>query len=217
VLTWLAQEEYFRSIFNDGDRDLFNELAPVLYGDISHLSPAEKKEKRIRVKAYVYGLGYGREALSIAQEFKIGVMEAQSGMDAFFDVIPHIVAYQKSVEDDIRSKRVLTTPFGRRRRFHLLTAHNINKCIKEGLAFRPQSISSDLCLRAFTWARPALRGKAQLRNIVHDNIMAECREKDAEEVGQVLNDLMLKSAQQLVGDYVQFATDTTVGDSWGAV
>lgn len=217
VLTWLAQEEYFRAIFNDPDRDLFNELAPVLYGDISHLSPAEKKEKRIRVKAYVYGLSYGREAGSIAQEFKISFAEAQEGMDAFFGVIPNIVAYQESVREQIKHKRDLETPFGRHRRFHLITPSNIRDCFKEGLAFRPQSISSDLCLRAFTRARPALKGKAHLRNIVHDNIMAECRKEDAEEVGKVLNDLMLESAYELVGDYVRFATDTTIGDSWGAV
>lgn len=217
VLAWLAQEDYFRDIFNDPDRDLFDELAPVLYGDISHLSPEQKKEKRIRIKAYVYGLSYGREAGSIAHEFKISFAEAQEGMDAFFGVIPNVVAYQQSVAKQIKEKRYLETPFGRRRRFHLITAGNWHECLKEGLAFRPQSISSDLCLRAFTWARPALKGKAHLRNIVHDNIMAECREEDAEEVGSILNDLMLKSAYELVGDYVKFATETTIGKSWGAV
>lgn len=217
VLTWISGEDYFRDIFNDPTRDLFNELAPVLYGDLSHLSPAEKKEKRIRVKAYVYGLSYGREAGSIAQEFKISYGEAQEGMDAFFGVIPNIVAYQNSVAKQIKEKRDLETPFGRHRRFHLITEANWRDCLKEGLAFRPQSISSDLCLRAFTRARPLLKGKAHLRNIVHDNIMAECREEDAEEVGKILNDLMLESAYELVGDYVRFATDTTIGPNWGAV
>lgn len=217
VLAWLAQEDYFRDIFNDPDRDLFNELAPVLYGDISHLSSAEKKEKRIRIKAYVYGLSYGREAGSIAHEFKISFAEAQAGMDAFFGVIPNVVAYQQGVAAQIKEKRYLETPFGRRRRFHLITAGNWHECLKEGLAFRPQSISSDLCLRAFTRARPALKGKAHLRNIVHDNIMAETKEEDAEEVGKILNELMLESAYELVGDYVRFATDTTIGKSWGEV
>lgn len=221
VLTWLAQEEYFRRIFNDPSRDLFTELMPVLYGDISQAAwyqdPEQKKHRRVRVKAYVYGLAYGREALSIAQEFRITYREAQDGMDAFFGVIPNVVAYQKSVEETIKSGKDLTTPFGRHRRFYLLTRHNIDKTVKEGLSFQPQSISSDLCLRAFTRVRPALRGKAYVRNIVHDNIMAECHRDNADEVGQIINNYMIESAHELVGDYVDFRTDISIGNSWGEV
>jgi uracil-DNA glycosylase family 4 len=217
VLTWLAQEEYFRVIFNDDSRDLFNELTPVLYGNVDGLNAAARKEKRIRVKAYVYGLSYGREAGSIAQEFRIPVAEAAAGMEAFFGVIPAVVAYQRSVRDQIRDKGVLETPFGRRRRFHLITDDNFIDCYKEGLAFRPQSISSDICLRAFYTARPALKGKALIRNIVHDSILAECEESDAEYVSRTLDEIMLQSAYDLVGDYVEFKTEATVGNSWGEV
>jgi uracil-DNA glycosylase family 4 len=215
VLTWLAQEEYFRVIFNDDTRDLFNELTPVLYGNVDGMHPAARKEKRIRVKAYVYGLSYGREAGSIAGEFRIPVAEAAAGMEAFFGVIPNVVTYQKEVWRDIKGKGVLATPFGRRRRFPLVTDDNFIDCYKEGLAFRPQSISSDICLRAFYTARPALKGKALIRNIVHDSILAECEEKDADYVSNTLNEIMLQSAYDLVGDYVAFKTDATVGASWG--
>jgi DNA polymerase-1 len=217
VLTWLAQEPYFRDIFNDPSRDLFEELTPVLYGDVSHLNPAARKEKRIRVKAYVYGLSYGREAVSIAQEFRTTVAEAAQGMRAFFNVIPNIVAYQAGVKEQIKNGVDLDTPFGRRRRFYLITNENFETCVKEGLAFRPQSISSDLGLRAFYNARPALKGKAFIRNLVHDSILAECEEKDAEEVGETLNHFMLESARELVGDYVKFATDVSIGTDWGSL
>jgi uracil-DNA glycosylase family 4 len=217
VLTWLAQEEYFRGIFNDSTRDLFNELTPRLYGDVSHLTPAQRKELRIRVKAYVYGLSYGREAMSIAQEFKITFEEAQRGLDTFFSVIPNVVKYQTEVKQQIRQGRDLITPFGRHRRFHLLTASNVRDAEKEALAFRPQSISSDIALQAFYIARPKLKGKAHFRNIVHDSILAECKEEDAEMVSYELDKAFLESAYTVVGDYVQFATETKVGLTWGEV
>lgn len=141
--------------------------------------------------------------------------EASRGMRAFFEVIPNIVAYQASVRDDIKSGVDLETPFGRQRRFHLLTADNIETCVKEGLAFRPQSISSDIGLRAFTWARRDLKGKALIRNLVHDSILAECNEADAPFVSERLNFHMIESAKTVVGDYVKFKTDVTVGTSWG--
>lgn len=215
VLAWLAQDEYLRAIFNDPTRDLFNELRPVLYGNTDGMSPAQLKELRIRIKAYVYGLSYGREEYSIASEFKIPVAEARRGMEAFFEVIPSVVAFREQVKNKILSQEDLVNPFGRRRRFWLITDHNKESSIKEGLAFLPQSTASDICLGAFTSARPALKGKAFIRNLVHDSIMAECHEDNAEEVGNILEEHMLASARNVVGDWVRFATDVTIGKNWG--
>lgn len=217
VLTYLAEEEYFRNIFNDPTRDLFNELRPVLYGDVQDLSPAAAKELRIRIKAYVYGLAYGREEFSIAAEFGISVAEARRGMDAFFGVIPNIVAFQKEIERSVLGGEDLVTPFGRHRRFWLITDNNKKDVIKEALSFMPQSTASDVCLGAFTELRPALKGKAHVRNLVHDNIMVECHQDKAEEVGQLMSDVMVAHGEKLVGGYVKFATDITIGKSWGEV
>jgi uracil-DNA glycosylase family 4 len=217
VLTYLAQEEYFRDIFNDGSRDLFNELRPVLYGDVSDLTPAAAKELRIRIKAYVYGLAYGREEYSIASEFGISVAEARRGMEAFFGVIPNIVAFQKDVERRVLGGEDLVTPFGRHRRFWLITDNNKKDVIKEALSFLPQSTASDVCLGAFTELRPRLKGLAHVRNLVHDNIMVECHQDKAQEVGQLMSDVMVAHGEKLVGGYVKFATDITIGKSWGEV
>lgn len=217
VLTYLARDEYFRDIFNDPDRDLFNELRPVLYGDVQDLSPAAAKELRIRIKAYVYGLAYGREEFSIAAEFGISVAEAKRGMDAFFGVIPGIVAFRKEVERSVLDGEDLVTPFGRHRRFYLITDNNKKSTIKEALSFLPQSTASDICLGAFTELRPKLKQKAVFRNLVHDSLMAECRRDDAEEVGETMRSTMVAHAERLVDGYVRFACDVTIGNSWGDV
>jgi DNA polymerase-1 len=219
VLSYLARDSYFRDIFNGGDRDLFDELTPILYSwaDKSIIAPAEWKELRIRVKAYVYGLAYGRSEFSIAAEFGISVEEARKGMQAFFGVIPEIVRFREQTRASVLAGRDLVTPWGRRRRFGLITKENRTDILNEALAFIPQSTASDMCLQAFTWAREKLRGVAFIRNIVHDNIIAESKREDAEYVAGVLNDCMVRSARTIVGDYVQFATDYKIGTSWGAV
>ena len=219
VLSFLAGDQYFRDIFNAGDRDLFNELTPVLYphADKSTMAPAAWKELRIRVKGYVYGLAYGRTEFSIADEYGISVKEALDGMHAFFDVIPEIVAFRDRTQQTVLAGKYLETPWGRRRRFGLITDENRKNVMNEALAFLPQSTSSDMCLQAMTWARQELRGKAFIRNIVHDSILAECDPRDAEEVAGVLDRLMLESAHTIVGGYVNFATDYKVGLNWGAV
>jgi len=221
VLSWLAGDQYFRDIFNAGDRDVFDELTPILYPhvdpNLKYTNPAAWKEYRIRVKAFVYGLGYGRTEFSIAEEFKISLAGAQTLKRNFFEVIPEIVEYQSQVKYDILSGKTLETPFGRRRRFPLITKENKLDIFREGLAFRPQSISSDLCMTAMAWSRRELRGKGWIRNFVYDSILAECHEDDAEEVSEILNRNMLKAPPEVVGDYVKFATETKVGRSWGTV
>jgi DNA polymerase-1 len=219
VLSYLAGDNYFRGIFNGGDRDLFDELTSILYPSARKdlLDPAAWKELRIRVKAYVYGLAYGRTEYSIAEEYGISVEEARRGMAAFFRVIPEIVRFREDIKRRVINGEDLVTPFGRRRRFPLITEENFKSVMNEALAFPSQSTASDICLQAFTWARKELKGIAYLRNLVHDSILAECAPEDAEFVAGVLNRCMVDSAKTVVGDYVLFATDHKIGTNWGAV
>lgn len=220
VLSFLAGDTYFRDIFNAGDTDLFDELTPVLYPRLppKHLVPKEEwKEVRIRVKAFVYGLGYGRGHESISEELKISSSEGLTLKRNFFSVIPEIVAWQKGVHEQVRSGQDLVTPFGRHRRFHLITEQNWHEIKNEALAFLPQSTSSDTCLGAMVHVRRDLRGIGWVRNIVHDSILAECRAEDASMVAALMDRRMLESAQRVVGDYVKFATESKVGLTWGEV
>ena len=217
VLTWLAQEPAFREIFNDPSRDIFDEFAPVLYGQITGLDKAALKELRIRIKAYIYGISYGREAKSIADEFGISVAEAARGMRELFNTIPRIVDFREATRRSVLDGNDLITPFGRHRRFTLITNDNKHEIMNEALAFLPQSTSSDICLDGFIHLRPALKGIGWVRNLVHDSILVECAETNVELVKDLLQYHMLESARRVVGDYVRFAVDITTGDNWGVM
>jgi len=180
-------------------------------------SPAAWKELRIRVKAYVYGLAYGRSAYSIAKEYQLSVGEAQHGMDAFFEVIPEIVAFREQTRQRVLAGDDLITPFGRHRRFWLITEQNKDEIMREALAFLPQSTASDMTLTALTAIRPQLRGIGFIRNIIHDAILAECPRERAEEVAVLMDKEMVAAAETIVSDYVPFSTESKVGDSWGDV
>jgi DNA polymerase-1 len=174
-------------------------------------------ELRIRVKAYVYGLAYGRSEFSIAPEFNITVEEARRGMGAFFNVIPEIVEFREKTRTKVLAGEDLVTPWGRHRRYWLITNDNIQEIMREALAFLPQSTASDMTVKALTNLRPMLRGKAFIRNIVHDSLLLECHRDDAEEVAALVDSEMLKAAEFIVGDYVPFATETKIGMNWGEV
>ena len=89
--------------------------------------------------------------------------------------------------------------------------------MNEALAFKPQSISSDICLDAFCHIRPALKGIGYVRNLVHDSILAESHERDVDKVSGILRYHMIEAAKRIVGDYVRFDVDITVGKNWGVL
>lgn len=223
VLSYLAGDTYFRDIFNAGDRDVFDDLSEILYPFESvlykagEITDAHWKELRIRVKAFVYGLGYGREAPSIAKEFNLPMEEAFRLKREFFEVIPEIVAFQEETKAKVRAGDDLITPWGRHRRFHLITKENEKTTMNEALAFLPQSTASDMCVKALVWTRQETKGFAWIRNIVHDSLLVECEEEDVEEVKEITERNMLKAAELVVGDYVKFKVDTKVGKNWGEV
>jgi DNA polymerase-1 len=210
VITNEAQDEYLRDIFADPDRDLFDELGRDLY---HHEAPFHKEE-RIRVKAYFYGLGYGRTHYSIASEYKIPLGEAEEGVRLFKSLIPATVAWQQRTQQQILDGKDLMTAFGRSRRFMLITDENRDDVLKEGLSFIPQSTSSDICLSAFIRLRVMLRGIAWFRLLIHDALVWECKEEDAEHVATIVRQVMIEEAAKYT-TYVPFDVDVTYGTRWG--
>ena len=219
VLSFLAKDNYFREIFNNASLDVFDDLSVKLYPHIvkSEVSKDEWKETRNKVKAYVYGLSYGRTEFGIARQLKISVAKAKKSKELFFSTIPEIVAWQEQIKESVLRGDVLISPFGRRKRTPLITPLTQDDILNESLAFLPQGTASDICLRALTWIEPILRegNLGVVRNTVHDAVIVECHPNDVEQVKEIIEFNMIESARLLVGDYVRFDVETTFGKSWG--
>jgi len=213
VIAWLAQDEYLRSIFADPEQDLFNQLGSGLY----RVPPDQlNKEQRVRTKAFFYGIGYGREPYSIAREYKLPIDEAKRDFYAFLDTIPDVVAWQESIKQRVRNGEDLITPFGRRRRYALITKQNQSDIFKEALSYLPQSIASDICLSALVRLRPMLRGIGFIRLTIHDALVVECPKARLEDVSHMLQTEMVEAARRIT-TYVPFEVDISQGNSWGAL
>lgn len=209
IITYEAQDEYLRSIFSDPTRDLFDELSDGLYGPGNWA-----KEERVRTKAFFYGLSYGRDAFSIAMEYKMSMAEAEGRLRDFKNLIPATTEWQERTRAQVLAGQDLTTRFGRRRRYMLITEENKKDILNEALAFVPQSTASDICLSALVKLRPQLRGIGHIRLTIHDALVVECHEDDEKEVGELLSNVMIEEGKRYT-DYVPFAVDLSVGRSWG--
>lgn len=211
VMAYLAQDEYLQHILSRSEEgyDFFNELSDQLYG-IGKWG----KEERIRTKAFFYGIGYGREAYSIGMEYGLSSQEAQRRYDEFTNLIPGVVAWQTSIKQQVLKGKPLVSPFGRHRRFWLITDQNRKDVFNEALSYLPQSTASDICLSALIRVRPMLRGLGFLRLTIHDALVAECAESRVDEVSAILRETMVDEGRKFT-DYVPFPVDVSTGKSWG--
>ncbi len=212
VISFLAEDEYLRDIFSNPDRDIFDELSDQLYGKGNW----RKEVERVRTKAFFYGISYGREAYSIAMEHDMSVREASRRLQEFMSLIPATTAWQASTRDAVLDGKDLVTPFGRRRRFWLITDQNKKDVLNEALSFLPQSTASDICLDAFVNVRPRLRGLGFVRLTIHDALVAECHEDNKDEVANILMEEMVAAGRRFT-DYLPFEVDVSYGKDWGSL
>jgi DNA polymerase-1 len=208
----LSGDPYLIEVFNDPSRDLFDEVGDRLYG----ARAIGNKELRIRTKAYVYGTAYGREEYSVAAEFGIPVTEAKRGMDAWFSMIPDLVKWREGVRQSVLTDQDdLVNFFGRHRRFWLITRENKKDIIKEAYSYYPQSTANDICFDALVALRRSLDGtSAAIRIPVHDSLLVECPEEDADDVAALMKVTMQDAAKQFT-ERIPFKVDVERGPSWG--
>lgn len=213
VIACEAKDEYLRGVLSDPSRDIHGEVTERFFG------PNWTKEQRVRGKAVVFGLPYGREAASIATEFGIPMAEAERYVRSFFEVIPQVQDWRENVvKKQIFGGRALQTFWGRKRRFWLITKENKKDVEKEGYAFIPQSTANDICLSALVAARRAFGDSAnapRLRFPVHDSLGVECLIQDRDEAAATLRDIMERTASEQYSTFVPFPVDIQYGRSWG--
>lgn len=214
VITWLAQDEGMRTLFNDPTRDVFIELSRKMFPTYDNTTPTQQKEIRVLVKKFAYGILYGRLWFAIAKEQKITVAQAKTYWDMFREMVPAITAYQQTIIERVDNGQDLINPFGRHRRFYLITDQNKSSVHNEALSFMPQSTASDICLEA---ANRLSESGIVIRNLIHDAILVEAPRDEAEQIAKLMDDTMSQVGEEITGGYVKFATDAKIGTSWDEV
>jgi len=215
AIACLAQEPYLQRALSDPTQDIHNYVARLFFGDNF------TKEQRVMAKTFVFGVAYGRGADAVGKAFNVPTYRAQQYIDDFFRAIPQVVKWRKQVHEQIfKGGQALQTPFGRKRRFWLVTKENKHDIEKEALAFLPQSIASDITLNSLIRLRKKFGESPvgpRVRLSVHDSILTECPEEDYKDVAAEIKATMEETAADVFSPYVPFPVDVEYGTSWGAL
>lgn len=197
------------SIYEEG-RDLHSECAERFYGKNF------TKHNRDIAKNVNFGVFYRQGAATFQEKHEIPESEAQPYIDWVWKTFTGVGAWEKSVEAEIHSKGTLTSPFGRKRRFHLLTNFNKEGIYREGINFYPQSTASDLTLTsAIIIANQIDCRRAVLLLSPYDAILADVEDNYVDEYKVICKQVMESRAKDAIGWTLPFKADMQVGPSWG--
>lgn len=214
LAAYLCGDEDLIEMFNN-DVDVHTATAAEVYGR----EPEEvTKNMRRDAKVVNFGIMYGLSAHGLVQATTMNYEQAQNFIKKYFEIRPKLLAYIESVKEQARTKGYVETIFGRRR--PTPDVHSSNFMVREG-AMRAavnmpfQGSAADIMKLAMIKVQQELdkkeAGHSKILLQIHDSLIVEAPEKNAEEIAMLLKETM-ENAHKLP---VKLTVDTSVGKNWG--
>ena len=212
LLAHISGDETMQNAFKSGE-DIHAVTASQVFGlPLSEVTPAQRSS----AKAVNFGIVYGISAFSLAQDIKVSPAEARAYIDAYMQKYHGVREYMDRVIAEAKERGYVETLFGRRRPVPELKASNFNtRSFGERVARNMpiQGTAADIIKLAMVNVRRRLRAEgleARLILQVHDELIAECPEREAERVAALLEEEM----ERAVTLSVPLTAEAHIGHSW---
>lgn len=172
---------------------------------------------RSRAKAVNFGIVYGISAFSLSKDIGVTVAEADKYIKNYLRTYKGVKNYMEQTVENAKETGYVTTLFGRRRYLPELKSSNHNlRAFGQRVAMNMpiQGTAADIIKIAMVTVYKKLKSSglsAKLILQVHDELIVECAEKDAEQVKTIIKEAM-ESAVNLA---VPMIVDINVGKDWG--
>lgn len=212
LLAHISGDEHMQTAFLTGE-DIHRATAAQVFGmPVSEVTP----ELRSRAKAVNFGIVYGISAWSLAQDIGVLPYEAKEYMDAYLENFSGVRSYMKEIVEKARNDGYVLTVYNRRRDLPELHSSNFNtRSFGERVALNMpiQGTAADIIKLAMVNVYKRLQAeKLQSKLIlqVHDELICECPEAEAEHVKAILKEEM----ENVVRLAVPLTVDAKSGQSW---
>ena len=212
LLAHISGDETMQNAFKSGE-DIHAVTASQVFGlPLAEVTPAQRSS----AKAVNFGIVYGISAFSLAQDIKVSPAEARAYIDAYMQKYHGVREYMDRVIAEAKERGYVETLFGRRRPVPELKASNFNtRSFGERVARNMpiQGTAADIIKLAMVNVRRRLRAEgleARLILQVHDELIDECPEREAERVAALLEEEM----ERAVTLSVPLTAEAHSGHSW---
>ena len=212
LLAHIANDPVMLSAF-ENDEDIHTVTASQVFGvSPDEITPLERSQ----AKAVNFGIVYGISAFSLANDIGVTPKEAKAYIDNYLEKYAGVREYMHTIVKTAKELGYVSTLFGRRRYLPELKSHNFNtRSFGERVALNMpiQGTAADIMKIAMINVSNRLRKEgleAKLILQVHDELIVECPESEAESLSVILREEM-ESAATLS---VPLIAETHVGKSW---
>ena len=212
VLAHVADDAVLQEDFREG-RDIHASTAARVFRMPQDMVTGEM---RSRAKAVNFGIVYGIGAFSLSKDIGVSRREADEYIKEYLKNYSGVDSYMKRVAEEAREKGYVETMFGRRRYLPELKSTNFNmRAFGERVARNMpiQGAAADIIKIAMIRVsdrleREGLQAKLILQ--VHDELIVECPEEEAEQVKSLLTEEM----EQAVSLSVPMVAEANSGRTW---
>ena len=212
LLACMAGDQAMIDGFNSGE-DIHRITASQVFG-----VPQEEVTPQMRrsAKAVNFGIVYGISPFSLSQDIGVTVAQAKEYMEKYFQHYSGVRSYMDGVVARARADGYVTTLFARRRWVPELKSSNFNtRSFGERVALNApiQGTAADIIKVAMIRVRDRLLAeglKGRLVLQVHDELIVECPQEEAEAVQRLVKEEM----EAVVSLPVPLVADTAAGKSW---
>lgn len=212
VLAHVADDDAMIEAFRGG-QDIHATTASKVYGvPVEEVTP----QMRSSCKAVNFGIVYGISDFSLAQDIGVTRKEAAAFIQSYLDTYPGVHHYMESIKQSARESGYVETLFGRRRALPELNSKNFNlRSFGERAAMNTpiQGTAADIIKIAMLRVRDRLKAEgfeARLILQVHDELILEAPEHEAERVAALLREEMEHAAELRV----PLVAEAKIGHSW---
>jgi DNA polymerase-1 len=210
VAAALSKDKNMIQTFKDGI-DLHQQTAAELYGiSIDEVT----KEQRYNAKTINFGVLYGMSPHGLSVATGMTREEAVKFIERYYELRPGLAKYIEETKAFARKNEYTATLWGRKRPCPEINSNNyvVSQSAERMAVNVPiQGTSADVIKLAMIALAPVLpEGAIQLLQI-HDELIVETDEGNAEEVAKLMRETMEGVAN--IG--VPLASETNIGKNWG--
>lgn len=212
ILAHMAGDEKLLEDYRT-QRDVHRSTAANVFG-----VPYEEvtKEMRQNAKAVNFGIVYGISSFGLGQDLNISRKKAEEYINAYFKHYPAVKNYLEGLASYASQNGYVKTLYGRVRPVPEISSSNFNlKNAGERIAMNSpiQGTAADIMKMGMIRVYKALKESnldAKMILQIHDEIIIETAENDAEEVRQILTKEMTEAAKLKVN--LEVSSD--IADNW---
>lgn len=208
-------QHFFKKAFESPKEEQDKYDVHKLTASLMFSVPYEQVTKEIRRigKTLRHACSYSAGPQVVADQLGIELKEAKSLLDLYHKSNPLLKVWYSSIQNELRTTRMLVTPLGRKHRFLDRWGDSL---FRSGYSFKPQSTVGDFLNQSMRILYDKYGDKIDIMMQLHDAIYVQCddNKESIEETMRMMTECMVRPITIGFEEFI-IGIDFKIGYYWG--